>query len=153
MKHPRADSTHSMYQSRSRQVRRSPRSTRRPDGKPNVKYLLAGGSMLAIVGLLVDLRTVFTPEPPTEMCQEIVQRQSVLSRSELSRLLNIAERSSKASVREVVSEPYCILPSIEIRAGVPAEREAYPLEFDPQTWFIILYEQEEYAGYDFSFRR
>ncbi|NJP12002.1 MAG: hypothetical protein HC866_23115 [Leptolyngbyaceae cyanobacterium RU_5_1] len=30
---------------------------------------------------------------------------------------------------------------------------AYPLAFDPQTWFIVLYEGDEYAGYSFSFRR
>ncbi|MBE9178811.1 hypothetical protein IQ268_09590 [Oculatella sp. LEGE 06141] len=115
--------------------------------------MIAGGSMLAIVGLLVDLRTVFRPEPVADVCQTIVQRQSVLSRSELSRLLDIPERSSKATVQNVVSEPYCVLPSVEVRANVMAEREAYPLEFDPQTWFIILYENGEYAGYDFSFKR
>jgi hypothetical protein len=50
-----------------------------------------------------------------------------------------------------VSEPYCKLPTLNVRAGVEAEREAYPLEFDPATTLVILYENDEYAGYRFSF--
>lgn len=124
------------------------RRPRRP-----VKYLLAGGSMLAIVGVLVDLRNVFQPPPDPNVCQEVVQSQSVLSRDELSRLLSVSERDSKSAVREIVSEPYCTLPDVEIREGVTAEREAYPLAFDPQTWFVVLYEGEEYAGYSFVFQQ
>ncbi|NJO52730.1 MAG: hypothetical protein HC840_28770 [Leptolyngbyaceae cyanobacterium RM2_2_4] len=114
---------------------------------------LAGGSMLAIVGVLVDLRNVFQPPTAQDVCQEIVQSQSVLSRDELARLLNVPERDSKTAVREIVSEPYCTLPDVEIREGVTAEREAYPLAFDPQTWFVVLYEGEEYAGYSFVFQQ
>ena len=108
--------------------------------------------MLAVLGLLVDLGGLFTPAATRDICTEIVQPESVLSRSELSQLLTISERGSKDSVRSIVSAPYCVMPSIEIRAGVTAEREAYPLEFDPQTWFVVLYEGDEYAGYAFSFQ-
>jgi hypothetical protein len=109
--------------------------------------------MVAAGLLLTDLRHVLQPKSAATVCQEIVQAQSVLSRDELSRLLNVPERSDKAAIRAIVSEPYCKLAPIEIRADVPAEREAYPLAFDPKTWLIVLYEGNEYAGYDFVIQR
>ncbi|MGJ3251706.1 MAG: hypothetical protein ACFE0J_11310 [Elainellaceae cyanobacterium] len=118
----------------------------------NMKYLLAGSSMLAVVGLLVDVGSLFRSTPPQDICEEIIQPESVLSRDELSQLLSIPERDSREAVRRIISAPYCQMPSIEIRSGILAEREAYPLEFDPQTWLVILYEGDEYAGYAFSFQ-
>lgn len=110
--------------------------------------------MLALVGMLIDLRQVVkVPNPPNNVCEAVVQPQAVLSRSQLSQLLSVPERSSKESMRAIVAEPYCRLPALELRAGVPAEREAYPLEFDPKTWFVVLYENNEYAGYDFVFQQ
>jgi len=126
------------------------RNAREPKG--GIQYLLAGGSMLALVGVLTDLHTVFSPHPPANVCEQIIQSQSVLSRDELSRLLTIPERSSREAVETIVQKPYCVLPKVEIRAGVDAEREAYPLAFDPQTWFVVLYEGNEYAGYSFVFQ-
>jgi hypothetical protein len=87
------------------------------------------------------------------VCEQTVQSSSVLSRSELSQLLSVTERAPKEDVRAVINEPYCTLPSITVREGTVSEREAYPLEFNPQTWFIVLYEEGEYAGFDFSFYR
>jgi hypothetical protein len=126
---------------------------KRRHSQPSVNYLLAGSSMLVLVGALVDLRSMFKPPTISNVCQQIVQPQSVLSRDELSRLLTIPERNSKEAVRAIVSQPYCVLPSVEVRAGVTAEREAYPLAFDPQTWFVVLYEGNEYAGYSFVFQK
>lgn len=122
----------------------------------DMRYLIAGGSMLALVGVLVDLRAVLPSTqatPVSNVCQEIVQPQSVLSREELAQVLQIPERDHRANVQRVVSDPYCRLSSVEIRAGVASQRDAYPLEFDPQTWFVVLYEGEEYAGYSFVFQR
>jgi hypothetical protein len=51
-----------------------------------------------------------------------------------------------------MNAPYCRLSELEVRAGVRAQREAYPLAFDPQTWFVVLYEGDQYTGYSFSFR-
>lgn len=124
---------------------------KRKPQQPKVKYLLASGSMLALVGVLADVRSLFQPAAPSNVCQQVVQAQSVLSRDELAQLLKIPERDSKEAVRAIVSEPYCLLPNVQIRAGAPAEREAYPLAFDPQTWFVVLYEGNEYAGYSFVF--
>ena len=126
---------------------------RRNSSQANAKYVLASGVMLALVGLLTDIRGLVTPAPNLNKCKAIVQSQAVLSRDQLTRLLNVPQRSGKEQVRAIVSEPYCVLPSVEIRTGVAAEREAYPLAFDPDTWFVVLYEGGEYAGYDFSFRR
>ena len=118
-----------------------------------VKYVLAGGSVLAAFGLLADPRGLWpTPAPTPAVCRDIVQSKAMLSRDQLSRLLAVPERSSQTQVRQIVQEPYCKLSLIEVRAGVSSRREAYPLSFDPQTWLVVLYEGDEYAGYDFSFR-
>ncbi|MGD1862123.1 MAG: hypothetical protein ACFB0E_19415 [Leptolyngbyaceae cyanobacterium] len=119
--------------------------------------VVAGGSVLALTTLtagpkpFADQAATSTSEKA--VCQEVVQDKSVLSRSELSELLAVAERAPKADVRAVIAEPYCTLSNVEVREGVTARREAYPLEFNPETWFIVLYEGEEYAGFDFSFSR
>lgn len=110
--------------------------------------MLALAAMLITPNLEPDAAAV-----KSDLCQQQVQPQSFLSRDELSELLEIAERSSKEQVQEAIAEPFCILSPSTYREGVQAQREAYPLEFDPNTWLIVLYEGDEYAGYDFSFRR
>lgn len=133
-------------------LRRRKRTTK----PPRSRALLAGGG----VGMLALAALIVVPKPAQEslravsdVCQEKVAPQSVLSRGELSQLLAIPERSSKEAVQQVVDAPYCTLSPAAIREGALAEREAYPLEFDPQTWLVVLYEEGEYAGYDFSFYR
>lgn len=119
----------------------------------SVKYMLAGGSVVAALGLMVDPRG-FLPTTATgkDICQVVVQPEATLTRQELSRLLTVQERSDKAQIRRIAQNPYCKLPDIQIRSGVTAQREAYPLAFDSQTWLVVLYEGNEYAGYAFSFR-
>ncbi|MBE9077249.1 hypothetical protein IQ241_08065 [Romeria aff. gracilis LEGE 07310] len=95
----------------------------------------------------------YTGAGDTGLCQEVIQSGAELSRDQLSRLLAIPERSSKQAVRRIVLEPYCLLQPISVREGAESEREAYPLAFDPSTWFVVLYEGDEYAGYDFNFRQ
>lgn len=128
-----------------------PRKRRKPKRK-RAGFFLASGSVLAAGLLFVDLRGV-EPTASKSPCEQVVQARSVLSRDELAKLLNVRERSSKSAVRSIVSEPYCKLAPIEIRAGVQADREAYPLAFDPKTWLVVLYEGDEYAGYDFAIER
>lgn len=135
---------------------RSPSRTARAERRSPRNFLLAGGSMLALAALVVGPKPIVDRAEQVEskvVCQETVQAQSVLSRAELSELLAIEERAPKGDVRAVIAEPYCTLPAMEVREGVTAQREAYPLEFNPETWFIVLYEGEEYAGFDFSFSR
>ena len=86
-----------------------------------------------------------------DLCQEMVQPSVSLSRAQLTELLTVPERSPKATIRQQAPDPYCTLTDLEIRAGVTAQREAYPLAFDPDTWLVMLYEGDEYAGYAFRF--
>lgn len=150
MKYPTPRANHQQRRSR------RPISTRRSaiNGVKSLdfRYLVAGSSLLAGLVLIGDVSAVFQSPSSREVCQKIVQDDSVLSRDALSKLLTVPERENKAAVRDIVSEPYCTLPEIEVRAGVKAQREAYPLAFDPNTWLVLLYEGDEYAGYAFSFQ-
>lgn len=123
-----------------------------------------GRTMLAVslvtgLGLLLadlpNLRAWLTGGAKTQAdlnsCQALVQTDATLSREQLAQLLTIPERDAKSRVRQVVAEPYCTLAALQVRSGVEAEREAYPLEFDPKTQLVILYENDEYAGYRFNF--
>ncbi len=126
---------------------------RRKSPTTSVKYMLAGGSVVAAFGLLVDPQGLLSKTvPEKEVCQEIVQSNAVLSRDQLSKLLTVPEGASKDQVRQVVSSPYCQLANLQLRAGETSQREAYPLAFDPQTWLVVMYEGDSYAGYSFSFR-
>lgn len=131
-----------------------------PPASPAVtKPLLAGCLMFAIVGLIFDfhgLRRWLSPSAigqasQASQCKTIVQTEARLTREQLAELLTIPERDAKDRIRQVIAEPYCQLPAIHVRSGVSAEREAYPLAFDPDTQLVILYENDEYAGYRFSF--
>lgn len=122
---------------------------------PMLKQLLAGGAALLAIGLLIDfqrLPSFGSKKNVTEACQTTVQPKAKLSREQLARLLAVPEGQKKQLIQEIVKEPYCKLATVQIRAGANAERLAYPLEFDPQNWLIILYEGEQYAGYRFSIR-
>lgn len=118
-----------------------------------MQYLVAGGCILSALALMTDVQSLMPSATVSDFCQRVVKTEALLSREHLAQLLAVSERSPKSSVQQVIAEPYCQLPTLELRAGVPAEREAYPLAFDPDTWFVVLYEDGEYAGFDFSFRK
>ena len=119
-----------------------------------VKYMLAGGSMIAALGLLVDPQGLLPKMAAAkDSCQEVISEKAVLSREQLAQVLTVPERANKQAIRQVMKLPYCRLATIQPRAGTNADREAYPLAFDPKTWLVVLYEGDEYAGYSFSFRR
>ena len=119
-----------------------------------VKYMLAGGSMIAALGLLVDPQGLLPKMASAkDSCQEVISEKAVLSREQLAQVLSVPERANKQAIRQVMKLPYCRLATIQPRAGTNADREAYPLAFDPKTWLVVLYEGDEYAGYSFSFRR
>ncbi|MEL6129909.1 MAG: hypothetical protein AAFR24_03065 [Cyanobacteria bacterium J06627_3] len=121
------------------------------------KPLVAASLTMILVALLVDfdgIKTVLSSTPTFNQqsdCNAVVSNDAKLSREQLATLLTIPERDAKTRVRQIVSEPYCQLPTLKVRSGVEAEREAYPLAFDPGTTLVILYENDEYAGYRFSF--
>lgn len=120
------------------------------------KPLLAGGLVFAALALFFDFQGIrqwlVSPQAQnSNTCEAIVQTEARLSREQLVKLLAIPERDAKERVRQIIAEPYCRLPTIHVRSGVSAEREAYPLAFDPGTQLVILYENDEYAGYRFNF--
>lgn len=122
------------------------------------KTILAVGLVVGLGLLLADLPNLRTwlqggaaAQANPNRCKALVQTEATLSREQLAQLLTIPERDSKSRVRQVVAEPYCTLAALQVRSGVEAEREAYPLEFDPKTQLVILYENDEYAGYRFNF--
>lgn len=114
---------------------------------------IAGLSVVLAFGLLLDvygLPSFGSRRSLTASCQEVVKSEAVLSKKQLAQLLTIPEGDKKQRIREIVQEPYCNLQSLQIRAGATAQREAYPLEFDRDTWLVILYEGEQYTGYRFA---
>jgi hypothetical protein len=117
------------------------------------KLEILGASSLATISFLFGMGYRFDATAATHqpLCHTPEQSTNVLSRQQLSQLLTIAERSPRQKIRSIVQAPYCQMAPIEVRSGVQAEREAYPLAFDPNTWLVVLYEGEEYAGYSFSF--
>ncbi|MFG6098359.1 hypothetical protein SPB21_24130 [Leptothoe sp. ISB3NOV94-8A] len=121
------------------------------------KPLVAASLAMILTALLIDfngIKNFFTSASTASQqahCNDVVSDDAKLSREQLAQLLTIPERDAKERVRQVVSEPYCALPTLKVRSGVDAEREAYPLAFDPGTTLVILYENNEYAGYRFSF--
>ncbi|MEM9906508.1 MAG: hypothetical protein AAF921_15935, partial [Cyanobacteria bacterium P01_D01_bin.44] len=121
--------------------------------KQRSRYWLASGWGLALMSFVFNLGFKFQAEAAdNNLCEKMVQPTAVLSREQLVKVLSIPERSERQAVQTVVSSPYCHLPDLDIRAGVRAEREAYPLAFDPKTWLVLLYEDGEYAGYAFRFQ-
>ncbi|MBD1917005.1 MULTISPECIES: hypothetical protein [Cyanophyceae] len=115
---------------------------------------MAGGSMLALAALLIspnpDQAKVQEAEAFTCIRQE--QPKALVSRDQIKKLLATELQAPKTTVQEFLQVPYCVLSPGKTEAGLPADREAYPLEFDPQTWLVVLYEGDRYAGYDFRFR-
>jgi hypothetical protein len=120
----------------------------------NPKYLMAVGAALVAFAVLMDLPGVpsLTRKTIANDCQGSVQPDVMVSREQLAKLLTIPEGDKRVKTQEILKTPYCKLPSLEVRAGATAVREAYPLEFDPQTWLIVLYEGDQYAGYRFDLR-
>lgn len=93
-------------------------------------------------------------------CQKKIRPTGAISRGQISALLALPTGASKEAVRRVVDEPYCLLSAIAkdpnaVGKGAiaGAEREAYPLAFDPEAWVVVTYEEGgKYVGYDFVFK-
>ena len=134
---------------------------------PFIKPLVAGGLMFSLIALLVDFTSAKAFLFPSELlpsalnqgkaaetlsktCEGTITETARLSREQLLQLLAVPERDSRDRVRQIVKEPYCKLSTLQVRAGIDAVREAYPLEFDPDTALVVLYENNEYAGYRFK---
>ncbi len=130
---------------------------KRSDPHPQIgmRLCLLGGALAVIAGLTMDMRKVISMEQTRrpENCVGQVNETATISRDQLATFLTVSERGSKATVQDILQMPYCELSGLEVRAGVPAERSVYRLAFDPQTWLVVLYEGDEYAGYQFRVSR
>lgn len=127
----------------------------RPKRRPRrqQRHRLISGSVLVLLGFGLGLGLRFQAKAASasqDLCQTIVSSQAVLSRQQLTQLLTVPERENRQAIEDIAQDPYCTLAAIEVRAGVKAERTAYPLAFDPNTWLVVLYEAEEYVGYGFK---
>ena len=120
-----------------------------------LKPLLIGALGLTCLGLFLDLgniKPLASTGNRSEACEGPVNAQVSLSREQLAQFLTVSERDTRERVVQIVGQPYCQLSSLQVRAGVTAERQVYPLAFDPQTRLVILYEGNEYAGYRFNYQ-
>ncbi len=120
---------------------------------PLLRLLPVGGLAAVVFGLMTDVNhsSLVRASGTPEAFQGEINPEVIISREQLAMFLTISERDAKARVQEILQAPYCSLSNVEVRAGVQAERAVYPLAFDPNTWLVVLYEQEEYAGYQFRF--
>ncbi len=126
-----------------------------PQRQLGMRLFLLGGAVAVIAGLSSDIHQTIAAQrsPRPENCTGAPNAQATLSRDQLATFLTISERSPKVEVQEVLQAPYCQLTHLEVRAGVTAERAVYPLAFDPQTWLVVLFEGNEYAGYQLQVLR
>ena len=117
--------------------------------------------LLAVVPMRVDSESI-----DLFSCDKKIKPTGEISRGQMSALLALPTGANKEAVRRVVEEPYCTLPGMsesdaanasanaeEHEAIAGAEREAYPLAFDPEAWVVVAYaDTGEYLGYDFVFK-
>ncbi len=130
------------------------------------KALIASGAVATLVVAIILPDQVSSEAIAQTNCLEVVQSGAEMSRDEISSLITLPVGSPKQSVRQAMSEPYCTLPTESTdenaaaqnateaqTASSNAEREAYPLAFDPEVWIVLNYEAEKYIGYDFVFKQ
>ncbi|MBE9031068.1 hypothetical protein IQ266_15140 [filamentous cyanobacterium LEGE 11480] len=126
----------------------------------SLQHYLAGGICLLSVGLLFEqfdvrlprqIMAIAGPIKPAgaERCDKVIQSKTRLSRQALGKVLTVPEGKSRAQIRAIAKQPYCTLPPLTVRVGETTEREAYPLAFEPDTWLVVIYEGNNYAGFDF----
>lgn len=101
-------------------------------------------------GRIVQLPWLSNQHSFKEDCQGKPQTNTAVSKQQLAQFLSISEGAAKEKIRAVVKEPYCQLTALQVRAGATAQRETYRLEFDENTWLVVLYEGEQYTGYRFA---
>lgn len=126
-----------------------------PQRQIGMRLFLLGGAIAVIAGLSTDIQETIAAQRSSrpESCAGDLNPQAKISRDQLATFLTISEREPKVQVQDVLQTPYCQLPSLEVRAGVAAERAVYQLAFDPQTWLVVLFEGNEYAGYQLQVLR
>ncbi len=111
------------------------------------KQISSAGLML---GALLFTGLAFrSSAPPLESnvdtsCLEIVNTETTLQSEQLNNL-NLKLNQERATIRQMLGNPYCLLPKTSIRSGVITEREAYRLTDDSRA--ILAYEGNKLIGY------
>ncbi|MEA5465366.1 hypothetical protein [Leptothoe sp. PORK10 BA2] len=146
-----------------------PRRPRTHRSQPPLAWILSSIALSAIALVPKDLWPRFSmslsPQPTQQesiqpglfnrtaaiapTCQSMLNADQRLSRDQLTQFLSIPQETSRAAIHEAIAPPYCTLS----KAHQPKQDEAYPLAFDPDTWFVVNYDGESYQGYDFVFRK
>ena len=85
----------------------------------------------------------------TPTCASVLNPDQRLSRGQLTEFLSIAQDAPRTTIHQVIASPYCSLS----QSNQTHQQEAYPLAFDPDTWFVVNYHQGIYKDYDFVFRK
>lgn len=79
-----------------------------------------------------------------DICQQLVKQDATVERAQIQQL-QFKEGVKKAVIREILGEPYCLLPKAAIRAGAIAESEVY--QSSENYRLIVAYENDQYLGY------
>ncbi|MEO0867873.1 MAG: hypothetical protein AAFY17_05370 [Cyanobacteria bacterium J06642_11] len=87
--------------------------------------------------------------PKSVTCQQMVNKEQRLSREQLTQFIPLSQGTAQEIVHDTIAPPYCALS----KSQQSQQQEAYPLAFDPETWFVVNYAQGNYTGYDFVFKR
>ncbi|MFZ4640913.1 MAG: hypothetical protein ACOYMP_11015 [Nodosilinea sp.] len=116
--------------------------------------VLASGSMLAAATLWLSPHPtpVIDSQPLTGECIKIEKIENALSRDRLKALLAVETPAPRATLQALLKDPYCVLKPTTDAQGGGTDRVAYPLEFDPHAWLVVIYQGDRYTGYDFRFR-
>jgi hypothetical protein len=133
---------------------RRPSSSRSPWAQPSGRLVLASGTLVALATVFVNpgADSSTSKQASADTCIKQVQTESFLSRDELSQLLKLDTPASQEEVYKVADQPFCVLAAKDGSSEAGTERQAYPLEFDPRTWFVLNYEDGKFVDYDFLFR-
>ncbi|MBF2079268.1 MAG: hypothetical protein IGR76_12300 [Synechococcales cyanobacterium T60_A2020_003] len=117
----------------------------------------------AVTASLLMLASFFSGKSPFTLrtqsassplrCTQLVQPNQTLSREQLTALRNLDGQQQQADLQDRLGQPYCQIATISDSAGASFTGDAYPLEFDPQIWLVVLYSGDAYAGYQFEFRQ
>ncbi|MBD2092494.1 hypothetical protein H6F67_21840 [Microcoleus sp. FACHB-1515] len=113
--------------------------------------LLASATSLAIA---LSTRAQTSPER-LDPCIEIVQESSLMTRPKLRQFSQVARGSARAEAIAVLGDPYCRLQPLEVElpdgSMATVQREAYPFEFAPHIWYVVMYAGDRYLTFDYSF--
>lgn len=94
-------------------------------------------------------QTSFLPAASPERRCETPIADRKLSKALVKRLAALPVRSKREQAESLLGAPYCQLPFIQLRPKSKAQRFLYQQD-DRPPWIVVLYEDNEYAGFAFS---